>query len=339
MVDGKIIGDATQIITGVAPVQSATPPTLTFLDRADRATILSKCRGAVIIVPQEFFIEGFTLIQVAAVIPAFEKIVRHFSPPRTTPPRTISKNASIATTARIGKNVRIDSFVVIEDDVEIGDDCTIGAGCVVMAGTIIGENTTLFPNAVLHENTVIGKRCSLHANAVIGSYGFGYTPSAAGHVLCPQFGNVILGDDVEVGAGSTIDRATYGSTEIQQGTKIDNQVMIGHNCNFGKHNLICAHSGIAGSTTTGDFVVMAGRVGIKDHVHIGNRAVIGAMAGIITDIPEDARVVGIPATPEKEQLKIQVNLARLPEMRKEFKALQNCVAKLSARCEALEANK
>jgi UDP-3-O-[3-hydroxymyristoyl] glucosamine N-acyltransferase len=141
-------------------------------------------------------------------------------------------------------------------------------------------------------------------------------------------GNVVLEADVEIGAGTTVDRGTYGSTVIGEGTKIDNQVMIAHNCRIGRHNMLCAQVGIAGSTTTGDYVVMAGQVGVRDHVHIGEKAVLGAMAGVINDVPDGARIVGIPATPEREQMVKQAALSKLPEMRRQLKQLQTAVERL-----------
>ena len=155
-----------------------------------------------------------------------------------------------------------------------------------MAGSQIGQDVTIFPNAVLYEDTVVGPRCVIHANAVLGAYGFGYGFADGRHVLSAQLGNVVLGADVEIGAGTTIDRGTYGPTVIGEGTKIDDLVMVAHNCRIGRHNMLCSQVGIAGSTTTGDYVVMAGQVGVRDHVHIGTGAVLGAMAGVTNDVPD-----------------------------------------------------
>ena len=187
---------------------------------------------------------------------------------------------------------------------------------------------TIFPNAVLYENTVVGPRCLIHANAVLGAYGFGYGFADGRHVLSAQLGNVVLEADVEVGAGSTIDRGTYGPTLIGEGTKIDDLVMVAHNCRIGRHNMLCSQVGIAGSTTTGDYVVMAGQVGVRDHVHIGDRAVLGAMAGVTNDVPEGSRMIGIPATPERDQKVKQAAFSKLPEMRRQLKQLQRTVEAL-----------
>ena len=188
---------------------------------------------------------------------------------------------------------------------------------------------TIFPNAVLYENTEVGPRCVIHANAVLGAYGFGYGFADGRHVLSAQLGNVVLGADVEIGAGATIDRGTYGPTTIGEGTKIDDLVMVAHNCRIGRHNMLCSQVGIAGSTTTGDYVVMAGQVGVRDHVHIGDRAVLGAMAGVTNDVPDGSRMIGIPATPEREQKIKQAALSKLPEMRRQLKQLQRIVETLA----------
>jgi UDP-3-O-[3-hydroxymyristoyl] glucosamine N-acyltransferase len=217
----------------------------------------------------------------------------------------------------------------VGDDVRIGSGTTIHAGARIMAGSTIGRDATIFPNAVLYENTVVGDRCIIHAGAVLGAYGFGYSLVDGRHVLSAQLGNVILGDDVEIGAGTTIDRGTYGPTSIGEGTKIDDLVMIAHNCRIGKHNMLCSQVGIAGSTTTGDYVVMAGQVGVRDHVHVGDRAVLGAMAGVINNVPDGCVMIGVPATPEREQKVKQAAFAKLPEMRREFKKLRAAVDKLS----------
>ncbi len=331
MVGGTLLGNGDTLINGVAPLQNAEPSEISFLERADRIQLLKKCRAGGILVPPGLAPDGFSIVQVPNVLEAFQKIVNYFSPPRDESIRGISDRAFISPTAKLGKDVAVGPCAVIEDDVELGDRVMVHAGAQIRAGCRIGEDSILFPNAVLYRNTIVGKRCIVHSGAVIGAYGFGYDSSKGFHQLSPQLGNVVLGDDVELGSCSTIDRATYGSTIIGDGTKIDNLVMIGHNCKFGKHNLICAHTGVAGSTTTGDYVVMAGNVGIRDHVNIGHRVMLGAKAGIMTDIEDDAKVVGSPARPIKEFMRLQVAFTKLPELQKEVKALRKLVDELQER--------
>ena len=162
-----------------------------------------------------------------------------------------------------------------------------------MAGCKMGAGVTIYPNAVLYENTTVGARSIIHASVVLGCHGFGYRFFEGSHQPAAQLGYVQMGSDCEIGAGTTVDRGTYGPTIIGDGTKIDNLVMIAHNCRIGKHNMICSQVGVAGSTITGDYVVMAGQVGVRDHVHIGKRAILGAKAGVSADVPAGAHVFGI----------------------------------------------
>jgi UDP-3-O-[3-hydroxymyristoyl] glucosamine N-acyltransferase len=201
-------------------------------------------------------------------------------------------------------------------------------GAHLLAGCVVGRDVTIGPGAVLYENTQVGDRTIIHGGTVIGAHGFGYTQVDGRHVAGAQLGYVRIGSDVEIGAGTTIDRGTYGATSIGDGTKIDNMVQIAHNCRIGRHNLICSQVGIAGSTTTGDYVVMGGQAGVRDHVHIGTQAMLSAMAGITNDVPDGAVMMGIPATPEREQKLKQAALAKLPEMRQEFKAMRRAIAAL-----------
>jgi UDP-3-O-[3-hydroxymyristoyl] glucosamine N-acyltransferase len=178
---------------------------------------------------------------------------------------------------------------------------------------------TLYPGAVLYDGTVLGDRVVVHAHAVLGADGFGYRFQDGRHVKVPQLGHVEVGDDVEIGAGTTIDRGTFQATRIGAGTKIDNLVQIGHNCRIGRHNVLVSQVGIAGSCTSGDYVVLAGQVGVADHIHLGDRAVIGARAGVTKDVPAGQRMLGAPATPEREQKRIMMTLEKLPELRRDLR--------------------
>lgn len=338
MVGGVLIGSGETLVTSATPAHLANSDSVTFLLDPKSKHILSQSKAACAVVPKDFSErDGITLIQVDDVNSAFSKIAEFFRPPREKMIENISSQAVIAETARIGQESSIGPEVYIGSEVLIGNRCVIYPGVVILDGTEIGDETTIFPNVTIYENCIIGTHCIIHASAVIGSYGFGYDSSTGKHILSVQFGNVVLGNNVEIGANTTIDRGTYDSTFIGEGTKIDNLVQIGHNCSIGRHNLICAHTGVAGSTVTGDHVVMAGRVGVRDHLKIGDGAVIGAMAGVMLDVPAGSRIVGIPATPEKEQMKKQVALAKLPEMRKEFIALQKETALLKEQLSLIEA--
>ena len=328
MIGGQVIGDGRMEIFGAATLRDAEPGQITLIDQAEKSHLLNDCRASAAVAPKGFEPNNLPVIQVEDVHQAFAAIVRFFSPPLEMPRIGISPLAVVSPTATIGQDVDIHPYASIGDHVIIGDGSTIHSGVRIMAGTQIGPGTTIFPNVVLYENTIVGARCIIHAAAVLGAYGFGYGFSQGRHVLSAQLGNVVLGADVEIGAGSTIDRGTYGPTTIGEGTKIDNQVMIAHNCRIGQHNMLCSQVGVAGSTTTGDYVVMAGQVGVRDHVHVGHRAVLGAMAGVTNDVPDGARMIGIPATPERDQKVKQAAFSKLPEMRRQLKILQREVEKL-----------
>ncbi len=329
LVGGQIVGDDRLIIVGAATLRDAGPGQITLVDQLEKAHLLGQCRASAVVAPHGFTASSLPAIQVGDVHRAFAAIVRHFSPPCMMPRVGVSPLAIISPTAVIGGDVDIYPFATIGDGVVIGSGSTIHSGVHVMAGSQIGPNTTIFPNSVLYENTQVGPRSIIHANAVLGAYGFGYGFADGRHVLSAQLGNVVIGADVEIGAGATIDRGTYGPTTIGEGTKIDDQVMVAHNCRIGRHNMLCSQVGVAGSTTTGDYVVMAGQVGVRDHVHIGDRAVLGAMAGVTNDVPDGARMIGIPATPEREQKVKQAALSKLPEMRRQLKQLQRMVEALA----------
>ena len=328
LVGGQLLGDGTIEIEEAATLARAQEGEISFLDNVEKKDLLLDSRATAFVVPQDLAPEGVPAIGVEDVHAAFAKIVAHFRPPRYAKRIGISPAAIVSSSAKIGDDVDIHLGATIGDDVTIGDRATIHAGVTVMAGCRIGEDVTLFPNAVLYENTVIGPRSIIHAGAVLGAYGFGYNTVGGRHLLSAQLGYVTIGPDVEIGASTTIDRGTYGPTEIGEGTKVDNLVMIAHNCRIGRHNIICSQVGIAGSTTTGDYVVMAGQVGVRDHVHVGSRAVLGAMSGVISDIPDGECYAGIPATPLREQSFKQAALARLPEMRKQLKRIQKVVEKI-----------
>lgn len=333
LVDGTVHGDPHQAITGASPIMTAAAGEVTMIDKPERLKKLAGTRAAAFVATAtvvEACGENLPLavIQVADAHAAFTKIVAAFRPQRATTRVGISPQAIVSPSATIGAGCEIHPLATIGDDVEIEAGCVIHSGVRILAGSKIGEQAVIYPNAVLYENTIVGPRSIIHAGAVLGAYGFGYKFVAGKHQLTSQLGNVELGSDVEIGANTTVDRGTYGPTRIGDGTKLDDQVMIGHNCVLGKHNLICSQVGIAGSTSTGDYVVMAGQAGLRDHIHIGDRAVLGAMSGVMNDVPADSTMLGIPATPERDQMLILATVQKLPEMRKQLKALEKAIAQL-----------
>ena len=331
LVAGQVRGDATTVIRGAAPLGEVKAGEITLLDQPELMKQLSATQAAAVVVTEKIHCDWPAAIVVADAHAAFAKIICHFRPPRVQAAVGISPRATLSPTARCGKDVSIHAGATVGDDCEIGEGTTILPGCHVLPGCVIGRNVTIGPGAVLYENSVVGDRSIIHGGAVVGAHGFGYSQVEGRHVPAAQLGYVKIGSDVEIGAGTTIDRGTYGATTIGDGTKIDNLVQIAHNCRIGRHNLICSQVGIAGSTTTGDYVVMGGQAGVRDHVHIGSGAMLSAMAGITNDVPDRIVMMGIPATPEREQKLKQAALAKLPAMRQEFKAMRRAIAEMEKR--------
>lgn len=330
LVGGNLSGDGELQISGASTIRNAKPGEITLADNPKFAEQLAASEAAAAIVPHDFAPHAISYIAVDNVHESFAKVVAHFRPPQQRPAPQISPHAIVSRKARIGAGVYIGLGAIVGDDVVIGDRTFIHDRACIMAGSRIAEDVEIHPGAVLYENTIIGPRCVIGANAVIGGYGFGYATKDDRHQRLPQLGHVIIEADVEIGAGSTIDRGTYDATLIGEGTKIDNLVMIGHNCRIGKHNILCAQTGLAGSVTTGDYVVCAGQVGIRDHVHIGAGAQIGAKAGVMADLDCGLRYSGVPAFREREHWAQVGALARLPEMRKQFLVMRRKLNELAS---------
>jgi len=334
LVQGELCGDPSMIITGVASIPCAGAQDITFAESEQYLGRLSSCQAAASIVPPHIRPSGIAYVVVEDVRASMDRIASLFRNPPKRSRIGISPTAHVSSNARIAEHVDIHPGAVIGDEVEIGRGSIIQSGVHILPGSRLAEDVILMPNVVVYENTVIGPRVVIHSGAVIGAYGFGYDQVNGEHVRSAQLGYVEIEADVEIGACTTIDRGTYGATFIGAGTKIDNQVMIAHNCCIGRRNIICSQVGIAGSVTTGDFCVFAGQVGIRDHVHIGHRVSLAAKAGVISDVPDDEVFIGIPATPAKLQLQILATQHRLPEVRKQFKQLQRNVDAIQRKLDA-----
>lgn len=320
-VEGEIVGNAEILISGARPISEAGGDDLTFVEDEKHLNQLHASPAAAAIVGPSIPINGKTLIRVKDPLMAFISVVQKLHPPPQAAFSGIHITAQIHPTARIGKNVAIGPYVTIGQDCVVGDGSRLHAGVCLGNFCTLGRDVLLHPHVVLYDGCILGDRVIVHANSVIGADGFGYRTINGRHVKVPQLGRVEIADDVEIGACTTIDRATFGATRIGTGTKIDNLVMIGHNCQIGRHNLFVSQVGIAGSCTTGEYVVMAGQVGVADHLHIGDRAQLGAKCGVHKDVPPDQRMLGSPATPDKEQMRIMMTLEKLPEIRKSIRRI------------------
>jgi UDP-3-O-[3-hydroxymyristoyl] glucosamine N-acyltransferase len=322
LVQGKIPGDGDIVIHAAKPIGEAEPGDVTFIENDKHAGQLSKCRASAIVVPASIPANGMVVIQVADPLAAFVTIVRHLQGTVEPPVHGIDPRASVHPTAQVGADPSIYPLAAIGEGTVIGARCRIHSGAVVGRNCKLGDDVLLYPNCVLYDGTILGSRVIVHGNAVLGADGFGYRLQQGRHVKVPQLGHVEIGDDVEIGACTTIDRGTFMATRVDSGTKIDNLVQIGHNCHIGKHNLLVSQMGIGGSSSTGDYVVVAGQVGIVDHCHIGQAAVIGAKAGVTKDVPPGQRMLGVPATPERDQKRVLMSLEKVPEIRKDIRRIK-----------------
>lgn len=341
LIGGEVIGDRRVAVSAAKPISDADQGDITFALDEQYARQLGACRASAAIVARGTLKDtngstkeltggnGLALIVVDDPLSAFATVVGHLRAPQGAPAVGVHPQAQISPCARLGSDVTVYAGAFLDDDVLVGDRAVIYPGVYVGAGSRLGDDVVLHPNAVLYPGTLVGNRVVIHACSVIGSDGFGYRTGSGAPEKIPQMGHVEIGDDVEIGACTTIDRGTFGATTIGEGTKIDNLVQIAHNCRIGRRNMLVSQMGIAGSSTTGNNVVAAGQVGIVDHVKIGDGAVIGAQAGITKDVAAGACVVGSPATPVREQKRIVMSLGKLPEMRKQLRRLTQQVEELT----------
>jgi len=318
-----VIGDPGVHCVDALPLRDSRPGCVTLIDAPARAQLAVRS-GAVAIVTSEP-IDSVACTQIVAkdIHAVFTQIVGRFRPRDDAAKfSSIHSSAQIDPTATIGGGTRIDAGVVIGAGAVIGNDCHLMPGVVVMEHTSIGNDCRLFPHVVIYEHSRIGDHVKIHAGTVIGAHGFGYRQVEGRHVSTAQLGYVHIESYVDIGANVTIDRGTYGATRIGEGTKIDNLVMIAHNCHIGRHNLLCSQVGIAGSCQTGDYVVLAGQVGLADHVTLGDHAIVGAQAGVMENLAGDQVYLGSPATSQRDQMQIMAVQRRLPEIRREVKTLR-----------------
>jgi UDP-3-O-[3-hydroxymyristoyl] glucosamine N-acyltransferase len=325
---GVVVGDGTTVIRGVAGIREAQSGDVTFLANARYASYLSETRASAVICNRDTRDAPVPLLQVDNPYLAFQKVVRVFRPesPRATP--GVHPTAVVAADAMLGEGVSIGPHCTIEAGARVGDRSILMASCYLGANAAIGPDCLLFPRVTVREDCVVGSRCILHSGAVLGADGFGFAFDAGSYHKVPQVGNVVVGDDVEIGANTTIDRATTESTRIGDGTKIDNLVQIGHNVVVGRHCIIVAQVGISGSTELEDYVVIGGQAGLVGHIRIGRGAQIGAQSGVPRSVPAGETVSGYPAVPQSLFKRISAYLQKLPQLFHRTKALEEKVEKL-----------
>lgn len=326
-VDGKIIGDGKKTVHGVSAFDQATPNDITLAGLPKYLKKIDETNAGAVIVPDDFEGSSKILVRVKNPQVAFAEIIAIFHPRLKRAPG-ISANADIGEKFICGKKSTISPFVAIGHNVTVGDRTLIFPNVVIGDHVVIGDDVILYPNVTILERCRIGNRVIIHAGTVIGSDGFGFAPDGENYVKIPQTGIVQIDADVEIGAGNTIDRATFGKTWIQKGVKTDNQVHLAHNVTVGENSILVAQVGISGSVSVGEHVVLAGQAGVAGHLKIGDHAIIGPQAGIAKSVPSGEVVSGSPEIPHRLWLKVQRIIPRLPELKKKLGEIEKRLIKI-----------
>ena len=325
-------GETAQAIRGIAALAEAGPGDLSFLGNPRYKTEVATTRASVVLLPadhagdpapdQLFLLVDNPSVALARICARLEQRLW----PR--PAAGIHPSAVVASTARVTPSATVGPLCVIEDGAVVGERAHLQAQVFVGHGASVGEGAWLMPGVVVTAECVVGRRVRLHAGVVVGSDGFGYEFVAGRHEKVPQIGVVEIGDDVEIGANTTLDRARFGRSSIGEGTKIDNLVQVAHNVRIGKHCILCAQVGISGSTTIGDYTVLGGQAGVAGHLSLGKGAKVGGGAAVTADVLPGAFVNGSPAIPYMLERRIAVLRERLPDLFRRVDALEAVIGDL-----------
>ncbi len=318
-------------IRGVAGIADAGANEITYLADLKHVQELAECHAAAVIVPANVSApEHLPSLTVKNPRYAFAQALRIFHE-KPYAAGVVSERATVGAGVIMGDDVTIHPCVVIADGARIGSRVTLYPGVYVGTGSVIGDDSVLYPSVSIREGVVIGKRVIIHSGAVVGSDGFGFVTEGGVHHKIPQVGGVIIEDDVEIGANSTIDRATLGNTIVRKGTKIDNLVQIAHNVTVGEHCLLASQVGIAGSSSLGKYVVMGGQAGMGDHLVIGDGVMVGGGTAVTRDVEAGQVIAGRNAMPVREWLKVQAVLPKLPELKKLVSELERRIRELETK--------
>ncbi len=327
-IGGQVEGDDSIEITGLAKIEEAQPHQLTFIANPKYAKFIDTTRAGAVLVGSDFPAANRTVVRVADPYFAFLGLIQRFQAPVESTLKGIHPTAIIGEGTKLGKDVAIGAYVVIGRNCSIGDGAILHPGVVVDDQVSIGAHSLLYANVSVREGCRIGNNVIIQMGAVIGSDGFGFAFQDGKYHKIPQLGIVVIEDDVEIGANTTIDRATMGQTVIRRGTKVDNLVQIAHNVEIGEHTAIAAQSGISGSTKLGKYVKLGGQAGLVGHIRIGDHSAVGAQAGVTKSIPDHTFYSGYPAREHMKAKREEASLAKLPELLKSFRRLDAEVAEL-----------
>ena len=322
---GEVVGDKNAKVYTVSSIEEGKPGSLSYLTNPKYEPFLYTTRSSIVLVDRTFEPAQPVSATLVRVDNAAACVLRLLEMYNAAKPRRegISPRAAIAEKASLGEKCYVGDFTVIEEGAEVGRDCQIYPQVYIGRGVRIGDGTTLYPGVKIYEGCVIGSRCILHAGAVIGADGFGFMPNAAGGFdKIPQLGNVVIEDDVEIGANTCIDRAKTDSTVIRRGVKLDNLIQIGHNVQIGENTVSSAQTGIAGTSRVGRNCFLAGQVGIADHVTVGDRVKIGSKSGVDKNVGDDEVRLGYPALPGMQYHRSSAVFKNLPELARRVAELE-----------------
>lgn len=328
LVCGEIEGDPSVIITGVAPIETAQKGDISFIVNSRYEKYLNTTEASALLVPTDSTFKGKNLLRVNNPQLAFLKILETFFHTNSALKAGIHSTALLSENVKIGADVAIGPYVVIGENVIIGDHVTIHPGVIIESEVEIGDYSVLHARVFVGHGTRIGRRVNIFMGTVIGSDGFGFVKENGQYRKMPHIGNVIIEDDVEIGANCTIDRATMGFTRIGKGTKLDNMVHVAHNVEIGEHTVIAAQAAIAGSTKIGKHVIVGGQVGFADHIEVGDYVVLAARTGVTKSIPPHTVVSGFPAAPHAKVKKREAALRHLPDMMKKLRQLEKQIREI-----------
>lgn len=330
--DGEIVGDQTAKVSTIAKIEEGVPGALSFLSNPKYEHFIYDSNSSIIIVNKSFepkHAVKATMIKVEDAYACFAKLLELYEANKPQK-KGISDRASVSESASYGDECYIGDFAVVGDDVKMGNNCKIYPQVYVGDGVKIGNNVTLFAGVKIYEGCVIGNNVTIHAGTVIGADGFGWAPDADGkYNRIPQLGNVVIEDNVDIGANTCIDRATMGSTRIKEGVKLDNLIQIGHNCVIGHDTACAAQSGFAGSSKIGSNCMIGGQVGITGHISLGDHVIVGSKSGVSKNVPDKSFLMGYPAQPIMKFNRSNAVYRHLPELSAEVRELSKKVEELA----------
>ena len=331
LVGGRVIGSPGRLVSGVASIEDAAEHQIAFLASKRYVRFLAECKAQAFLVYEG--LSDALNSQVGAVAvgdpyPALQRLLVHLQP-KLESPVSVHRTAVLGPGVSIGAGVSIGPYAVLEAGVTVGEASIIGAHVVLGAGTTLGARCRLHPQVVTYQDTLIGDEVTIHSGVRLGADGFGYTLVEGRHLKIPQLGRCVIGDRVEIGANSAIDRGSLGETHVGDGVKIDNLFHVAHNVRIGAQTLLAALVGIAGSTRIGERVWFGGQSGAINQLEIGDDVKVTVQAGITRDVPDGATMFGFPARPRSEGLRKEASLASLPRLRARVSKLERHVARLS----------